>query len=83
MRSIMVASAIMLLLTADANSQSLNMLGGSGRPVTQEEVAKQKAAEEAYKAAVGKIPDKKSADDPWGTVRNTAPSKNGPGQIHR
>ena len=83
MRSITIAAAIILLLTAHANSQNLNMLGGSGRPVTQEEVAKQKAAEEAYKAAVGKIPDKKSADDPWGTVRNTAPSKNGPGQIHR
>jgi hypothetical protein len=83
MRTVTVAATIVLLLTAHANSQNLNMLGGTGRPVTQEEVAKQKAAEEAYKAAVGKIPDKKSADDPWGTVRDTAPSKNGPGQIHR
>jgi hypothetical protein len=78
MRSI-TAAAIILLLTAHANSQNLNMLGATSRPVTQEEVAKKKAAEEAYKAAVGKIPDKKSADDPWGTVRDTAPSKNGPG----
>jgi hypothetical protein len=80
MRSITVAATLILLLTAHANSQNLNMLGGTSRPVTQEEVAKKKAAEEAYKAAVGKIPDKKSADDPWGTVRDTAPSKNGPGQ---
>ena len=83
MRSITVTAAFILLLTAHASAQNLNMLGGSGRPVTQEEVAKQKAAEDAYKAAVGKIPDKKSADDPWGTVRDAAPSKNGPGQVRR
>jgi hypothetical protein len=38
-------------------------------------VEKQKAADEAYKSAVGKIPDQKSAD-PWGTVRGATPSKN-------
>jgi predicted metalloprotease len=54
MRSITVAATLILLLTAHANSQNLNMLGGTSRPVTQEEVAKKKAAEEAYKAAVGK-----------------------------
>ena len=77
MRTI-TAAAMILLLTAHANSQNLNMLGGGlgdKRPLTAEEVAKQKAADEAYKSAVGKIPDQKSAD-PWGTVRPT-PSKNG------
>jgi len=47
MRSITVAATLILLLTAHANSQNLNMLGGTSRPVTQEEVAKKKAAEEA------------------------------------
>ena len=77
MRTITVAAAMILLLTAHANSQNLNMLGGLGdkRPLSAEEVAKQKAADEAYKAAVGKIPDQKSTD-PWGTVRDAAPSKN-------
>jgi hypothetical protein len=77
MRTITVAAAMILLLTAHANSQNLNMLGGLGdkRPLSAEEAAKQKAADEAYKAAVGKIPDQKSTD-PWGTVRDTAPSKN-------
>ena len=72
MRTITVAAAMTLLLTAHANSQNLNMLGGLGdkRPLSAE-----KAADEAYKAAVGKIPDQKSTD-PWGTVRDTAPSKN-------
>lgn len=77
MRSITVAATLILLLTAHANSQNLNMLGGLGdkRPLSEEEVAKQKAADEAYKSAVGKIPAQKSAD-PWGTVRDSAPSKN-------
>jgi hypothetical protein len=77
MRTIAVAAAMILLLTAHATSQNLNMLGGLGdkRPLSAEEVAKQKAADEAYKSAVGKIPDQKSAD-PWGTVRGATPSKN-------
>jgi hypothetical protein len=84
MRTITVAAAMIVVLTAHANSQNLNMLGGLGdkHRLTAEEVAKQKAADEAYKSAVGKIPAQKS-DDPWGTVRDTAPSKNGPGQVHR
>ena len=77
MRTIAVAAAMILLLTAHATSQNLNMLGGLGdkRPLSAKEVAKQKAADEAYKSAVGKIPDQKSAD-PWGTVRGATPSKN-------
>lgn len=77
MRTITIAGAMILLLTAHASSQNLNMLGGLGdkRPLSAEEVAKQKAADEAYKSAVGKIPDQKSAD-PWGTVRAATPSKN-------
>jgi hypothetical protein len=77
MRVITVAAATILLLMAYANAQNnLNMLGGLGdkRPLTEEEAAKQKAAEEAYKAAVGKTPAKKAAD-PWGQVRDVGASK--------
>jgi hypothetical protein len=76
MRTITLAAAMILLLTAYANAQNLNMLGGLGdkRPVSEEEAAKQKAAEDAYKSAVGKIPAKKAAD-PWGHVRDAGPSK--------
>ena len=58
MRTIAVAAAMILLLTAHAASRNLNMLGGLGdkRPLSAEEVAKQKAADKAYKSAVGKIP---------------------------
>ena len=76
MRTMTVAATMILLLTAYANSQDLNMLRGldDKRPLSQEEVAKQKAADEAYKAAIGKIPAKKPAD-PWGQVRDAGPSK--------
>jgi hypothetical protein len=40
------------------------------RPLTQEEIEKQKALDDAYKAATNKIPDQKS-NDPWATVRPT------------
>jgi hypothetical protein len=47
------------------------------RPLTAEEAAKKKATDEAYQAAIKKIPDKKASADPWGTIRPTAPaSKN-------
>jgi len=41
MRTITVAAAMILLLTAHANSQNLNMLGGLGdkRPLSAEEAA--------------------------------------------
>jgi hypothetical protein len=43
------------------------------RRMTPEEIEKKKAADAAYKAALDKVPDKKSAADPWGSVRE-APS---------
>jgi hypothetical protein len=43
------------------------------RPPTQEEVDKQRALDNAYKAATNKIPEQKSTD-PWGNVRTTAPA---------
>jgi len=44
------------------------------RPPTQEEIDRKKAADEAYEAAIQKIPDKKSAADPWGTIRPSPPA---------
>jgi hypothetical protein len=41
------------------------------RPPTAEEVAKQKALDDAYKSATSKIPDQQKADDPWADVRPT------------
>jgi len=39
------------------------------RPLTQEEIDKQRAADRAYNAAIQKIPDKKPSGDPWGNIR--------------
>jgi hypothetical protein len=50
---------------------------GDKPPPTPEEIERQKAIDEAYKAASKKIPDKK-VNDPWATVRptqNSAASK--------
>jgi len=44
------------------------------KPLTQEEIEKQKAADRAYEAAVNKIPDKKSSADPWGNIRQPSPT---------
>jgi len=43
------------------------------RPLTQDEVDKQRALDNAYKNATNKIPDQKS-NDPWGGVRANAPA---------
>ncbi len=43
------------------------------RPLTQEEVDKQRQLDEAYKSATNKIPDQKS-NDPWAVVRPSAPT---------
>ena len=43
------------------------------RPLTQDEIDKQRALDNAYKAATNKIPEQKS-NDPWGGVRTNAPA---------
>jgi hypothetical protein len=45
---------------------------------TPDELAKERAIDEAYKAANKKIPDK-VANDPWGNIRS-APTTTGSGQ---
>jgi hypothetical protein len=63
-----------------ATSTSAQTLG-TGIPLnqqdakTQEQIEKQKAIEEAYKATLRKIPDAKQSNDPWGGVREAETSK--------
>jgi hypothetical protein len=47
--------------------------------MTPEEKQKQKTIEDAYKSAIGKIPDKKAPADPWGAMRSN-PSRPKQGQ---
>jgi hypothetical protein len=51
-------------------------LGDAKHKLTPEEQARQDALDNAYKSATNKIPDQKTANDPWATVR-TAPAAPG------
>jgi hypothetical protein len=46
------------------------------RPLSKVEKEKQKAADDAYRSAMEKLPDKKKSTDPWEGVRST-PSQQG------
>jgi hypothetical protein len=77
MRKLILAGAALVLLTGAANAQlpmpSIS-LGKDKPPPTPEEIERQKAIDNAYNSATKKIPEKKEAADPWGTVRtNPAP----------
>ena len=78
LRKIAHAGSIIALLTGAASAQiktpGIN-LAPQDRQLTPEEKEKQKAIEDAYKSAIGKIPEKKTPVDPWGAVRsNPSPS---------
>jgi hypothetical protein len=71
LRKVIQAAAIIALLTGPAVAQmpmpSIS-LQQDKPPPTPEEVARQKALDNAYNSAARKIPDKKLAD-PWGDIR--------------
>ncbi len=80
LRKLMQAGAVIALLMGTASAQiplKLPIHGDSKRPLSREEIEKQKALDKAYKSATEKIPDKKAVD-PWGNIRPdpTAASKN-------
>jgi hypothetical protein len=75
-RSILAGVAI-ALLTVPAVAQFPTPglhLKDDPKTLTPEERAKQKAIDDAYRAATKKIPDQQVANDPWGGVRPN-PSK--------
>ena len=68
MRRVVAALTSIAILTAPAYAQGRGK-GGNAPSQQAEETKKRNAeAEKAYKAAVDRIPDKKSAD-PWGGMR--------------
>ena len=83
LRTFACAGATLFLLTAAASAQGVG-IGDDGvsfspfkpqdkRPLTQDEVDKQRKLDDAYKAATNKIPDQK-ANDPWAVVRPSSPT---------
>lgn len=73
MRRKLFLAAAALALLAEAAFAQMPMpgisLGRDKAPRTEQDIAKQKAIDDAYKSATQKIPDKKSAADPWAAVR--------------
>ncbi|HVG51323.1 MAG TPA: hypothetical protein VM867_06805 [Xanthobacteraceae bacterium] len=73
MKAFRIATAL-FLLTVPAGAQTINLLNEK-TPRTADEIAKDKAVEDAYKAKINKIPEQKAASDPWATMR--APPQQG------
>jgi hypothetical protein len=72
MRTFTIAAIILALLAMPAHAQAR-------RPQTDEKKADQKKLqvdENAYKAALERIPEPKEKYDPWGVARPAEPAKN-------
>jgi hypothetical protein len=76
MRVVRIA-VLIVLMTVPAFAQNLTpgFRLNEGKEMTDEEKARNKANEEAAKAARATIPDGKVSNDPWATVRTTEPAK--------
>jgi hypothetical protein len=77
LRKSILAGVAIALLTVPAVAQFPTpglTLKDEPKTLSPEERAKQKAIDDAYKAATKKIPDSQAANDPWGGVRPN-PSK--------
>jgi|SRR5580700_1739500 hypothetical protein len=69
LRKLIPAVAVLALVAGPAAAQvALSPFKHQERKLTPDEIAKQKADDAAYKAAMDKIPEKK-ANDPWGGIR--------------
>ena len=77
MRIALATFAVALLIgPAAAQIGGMNLLDGYDRRKSQEEIEKEKAADEAYNSAMKKVPDqKKATNDPWADVRGMSESK--------
>ena len=76
LRMLIAAAAATALLTANAGAQMNPMMpkfsvgNGEKKKLTPEEQARQDQLDSAYDAATKKIPDQKTANDPWADVRS-------------
>jgi hypothetical protein len=70
------AAALLVLLTGPAYAQmqtpSINLLADSPSK-SPEQIEQEQARDKAYKDSLRKIPDAKTSNDPWGSVRSDAP----------
>jgi hypothetical protein len=81
LRNLIQAAAILALVTGPAAAQgvALSPFKHEERKLTPDELKDKQQREKDYKAAMEKIPDKKTTVDPWGDIRpapqNTAKNK--------
>ena len=72
---VLLAAVTVALLGGTAAAQDMAAKGGKGRNSPQNaeqqkaEQQKKKAIDDAYKAAIGRIPDPKEKYDPWRNAR--------------
>jgi hypothetical protein len=77
LRKLMITGAIVAILIGPAAAQdSFGIPVNPKRPPSELEIEKQKARDRDYDAAMKKIPDKKTSDDPWGVIRPSPAAKN-------
>jgi hypothetical protein len=75
LRKLIQAGAIVALFAGSAAAQdTVGIPLNPRKPLSKEQVEKQNAADEAYNAAMKKIPDRNSSADPWGNIRPAAPT---------
>jgi len=70
------AAAVLVLLAGPAYAQmqtpSINLLADQPSK-TPDQIEQEQARDKAYKESLKKIPDAKTSNDPWGSVRSDAP----------
>jgi hypothetical protein len=71
LRKLIKAAAILALVTGPAAAQgvALSPFKHDEKKLTPDELKAQQEREKDYKAAMDKIPEKKTTRDPWGDIR--------------
>jgi hypothetical protein len=76
MRTLFLA-ALIVLLSAPAFSQALNLSGLGEKKHSPAEDQRNQQIDNEYKAATDKIPNRNTNVDPWHAMRDTSASRNG------
>jgi hypothetical protein len=87
MRALQIAFLIALIAGPTAVPASAQFTPGfrlnEERQKTDDEIAREKANEDAAKAARSKIPDAKASSDPWASVRSEPAAKPAPKPVQK
>jgi hypothetical protein len=76
MRTFFLA-ALIVLLSAPAFSQALNLSGLGEKKRSPAEDQRNQKIDEEYRSATEKIPNRNTNVDPWHEMRSTSASRNG------